>query len=154
MKSLELLLREHVKDLGRCGDVVRVAPGFARNYLLPRNLAVATTPENLKVVARRKARLEVQEALDAKEAGERAAALGKVELKTTEKTDAKGRLYGSVSAARIAELLSDAGYTVDVKDIRLESPIKQAGEHIVPLHIAGDLMTEIKVQVEGTAVAS
>ena len=103
MKSLELLLREHVKDLGRCGDVVKVAPGYARNYLLPRNLAVATTDENKRVVARRKARIEVQEALDAKEAGERVAALAKVELKATEKADEKGKLYGSTIRAAFTE---------------------------------------------------
>jgi len=154
MKSLELLLREHVKDLGRCGDVVKVAPGYARNYLFPLNLAVATTPENIKVVSRRKARIEAQEAIDAKEAGERAEALGKVELKTTEKTDQKGRLYGSVNAARIVELFAEIGHSVDVKDIRLDAPIKMEGEHMVPLHIAGDLMTEIKVTVEGTQEAS
>lgn len=154
MKSLELLLREHVKDLGRCGDIVKVAPGYARNYLIPRNLAVATTEENKRVVERRKARIEAQEALEAKEAEERVAVLNKIELRTTEKADDTGKLYGSVNAARIVELLGGIGHSVEAKDVRLEAPIKTLGEHVVPIHVAGELSAELTIHVEGDQAAA
>jgi len=152
MKSLELLLRDHVPNLGRCGDIVKVAPGYARNYLIPRNLAVATTDENKRIVERRKARIEAQEALEAKEAEERVAVLSKIELRTTEKTDEGGRLYGSVNAARIAELLTAIGHEVDAKNVRLDAPIKTVGTHVVQVHVAGELNAELTIHVEGDQV--
>ena len=149
MKSLELLLREHVKDLGRCGDIVKVAPGYARNYLIPRNLAVATTEENKRIVERRKARIEAQEALEAKEAQERVEVLSKIELRTVEKTDETGKLYGSVSAARVVELLAGIGHEVDVKNVRLDAPIKTVGAHVIQVHVAGELNAELTIHVDG-----
>lgn len=148
MKNVEILLRENVDKLGRVGDIVRVAPGYAYNFLYPRGLAIEATADNAAAMQRRRARLEAAEAAAIADAQARADALSKVTLKTRQKADEGGHLYGSVSAGSIATLLSQAGYPAAEKDVRLESPIKAVGEFQVPVHVHGDLMAEISVVVE------
>src|SRR5262245_56402055 len=109
---VEVLLREHVSNLGRCGDVVQVAPGYARNYLLPRKLAIQATDDNKRAMLRRRARLDAEEAKKAKETLARVETLAAVVLKTSGKADETGHLFGSVNAARISELLAEAGHAV------------------------------------------
>ena len=150
MRDTEILLREHVNNLGRCGDVVRVAPGYARNYLLPRGLATAATDDNKKAMARRRERLDVEEAALFAEIDARLEALNGLVLETTQKADDNGHLYGSVTAAHIAALLTEAGRPVEEKDVRLEKHLKEIGRHIVKIHLhserSGEVVVEIKAE--------
>ena len=147
----EVLLRENVKELGRCGDVIRVAPGYARNYLLPRRIAVAATEDNKRAMQRRRAVLDAEEAQRDAEIQSRVAALSGVVVKTSGKADEGGRLYGSVNAANVAALLAAAGHAIEEKAIRLDAPIKQVGTHAVKVHVHGEHLAEIQVVVEADA---
>ena len=150
-RKMEVLLRESVKDLGRCGDVVQVAPGFARNYLLPRKLAIDATEDNKRAMLRRRGRLEVEESQRSAETQARVAALSGLVLKTSGKADQDGHLYGSVNAAQVAELLRAAGHACEEKDVRLETPLKAVGIHPVRVHVHGETLAEIQVEVAAEA---
>ena len=147
MKNVEVLLRENIRDLGRCGDVVRVRPGYARNYLIPKRLAVAASEDNKRLMLRRRTRLDAEEAVRTVELDARVAALSGLALSTSQKADDNGHLYGSVNAAAVAELVRAAGFELDVDDVRLEAPIKTVGAHIVRLHVQGERFTDITVEV-------
>lgn len=147
MRDTEVLLREHVKGLGKCGDVVRVAPGFARNYLIPQRIAIQATEENKKAMMRRRERLDVEEAKLMAELDLQVEAYAKVVLETEQRVDDHGRLYGSVNAAMIAALLGEAGHTVAEKDVRLEAPIKTIGEHTVTIHLHAERSAEVSLRV-------
>lgn len=151
MKSVEVLLRDHVKDLGRCGDVVKVAAGYARNYLIPNRIAVSATEENKRMMTRRRARLDAEDAARAEEIEARIAALSALTLTTSERADDGGNLYGSVSASTIQELATAKGFTISEKDVRLDAPIKLVGEHKVAVHVHGDHNAEITVVVEAAS---
>jgi large subunit ribosomal protein L9 len=148
MKNLRLLLRENVPSLGNIGEVVRVRPGYARNYLMPRRLAVEATPENVRLMERRRARLEVEERQREADISKRIEALGNITLSVAEKADATGTLYGSVGPALIVKLLAKAGVAIDEKDVRLEEPIKSVGTHEVPIHVYGEHYAGIQIVVE------
>jgi large subunit ribosomal protein L9 len=151
---VEVLLRENLKDLGRCGDVVSVAPGYARNYLLPRRLAIQANEENKRAMMNRRARLDAEEAERAKVTSAKVAALAGVALKTSGRADESGHLYGSVNAAQIAALLAAAGHAVAEKDVRLEAPLKTVGTHTVRVHVHADTFAEVKVEVAAEAAAT
>jgi large subunit ribosomal protein L9 len=145
--SVEVLLREHVDNLGKCGDVVRVAAGYARNYLMPRLLAVPATEENKRTMARRRARLDVEEVQRMADVARVVQTLSELVVQTDERADEQGHLYGSVSAAKVAELVTAAGIPVDEKHVRLDAPIKTVGTHAVPVHVHGDAVAEVTVEV-------
>ena len=147
MKTVKILLRESVNELGMIGDVVDVRPGFARNYLFPRRLAVEATADNVKFMDRRRKRWMAEN--DAREAVIQAKieSLGQLKLEAAEKADDTGTLYGSVGAMVIARLLTQAGYPTEEKDVRLEEPIKSLGTHEVPVHIHGEHYAGIQVVV-------
>ena len=149
--KVEVLLRENVAPLGRCGDVVKVAAGYARNYLLPRRLAVQANDDNKGAMLRRRAKLEVEETRRAAEVGARVAALASVVVRTSGKADEKGHLYGSVSAREVADLLRAAGHAIEEGDVRLETPLKTVGTHAVRVHVQGETFAEIQVEVAGEA---
>jgi large subunit ribosomal protein L9 len=151
---VEVLLRENLKNLGRCGDVVDVAPGYARNYLLPRKLAIQANEENKRAMLRRRGRLDAEEAERTKQTLARVEALVGVVLKTSGRADEGGHLYGSVNAAQIAALLSAAGHAVAEKDVRLEAPLKTVGTHSVRVHVHAETFAEVRVEVEAEAVAT
>jgi len=148
MKNLKVLLRENVSPLGMIGDVVRVRPGYARNYLFPYKLAVDATADNVKLMERRRVRFEAEEKEREAQISARIEALGKITLSVVEKADATGSLYGSVGAATIARLLAKAGVPTDEKDVRLEEPIKSVGTHEVPIHVYGEHYAGIQIVVE------
>ena len=110
MARVELMLRENVRYLGKVGDLVSVAPGYARNYLVPRKLAVQATAENSRVLTRKRERLDAEEAARNAELAARVAVLEGMLLETTERSDETGHLYGSVNASRVAELLNEKGF--------------------------------------------
>lgn len=147
-RNVELLLREHVQDLGKCGDIVKVSPGYARNFLLPRRLAIQATEDNKKSMARRRSILDAEEAKRNAEIDAFVASLSTVEISTKGKADEHGHLYGSVNAAAIVVLLESNGHKVDEKAVRLDAPIKQVGTHTVKVHVHGDKHAEIKLTVE------
>jgi large subunit ribosomal protein L9 len=148
MKSVEVLLRENLPKLGRCGDVVKVRSGFARNYLFPRRLAIQATPDNKKAMERRRLRLDAEEAERAAEIETRLLVLQAVKLETREKADESGRLYGSVGSAKIAALLQAQGKRVEEADVRLEAPIKTIGMHPVRVHVHGERYAELSIDVQ------
>ncbi|MBL8859188.1 MAG: 50S ribosomal protein L9 [Planctomycetes bacterium] len=145
---VEVLLRENIKDVGRCGDVVKVTAGYARNYLLPRKLAITANDENKKAMMRRRAILDVEEAQRTAEIQARVATLDGIMVATKVKADENGHLYGSVNAGTIVELLERTGHKYEEKAIRLDAPIKTVGTHAVKIHVQGDHYAEVKVVVE------
>ena len=147
-KRIDVLLRETIKDLGRVGDVVSVAPGYANNYLLPSKLAVHASEENKRQMARRSARMRAAEEQRDAEVATKVAALSEITVTTKEKADEKGNLYGSVNAGQIASLISSGGIQVEEKQVRLELPLKHTGEHPVRIHVFGDQEATITVRIE------
>ena len=148
MKTVEILLREHIGDLGKCGDVVHVKSGYARNYLLPQRLAIAATPDNKKAMERRRLRLDAEEAEQMAAIETRILVMSGVSLTTTQKADENGHLYGSVQASTVVELLAAQGKVIDEKDVRIDKPIKAVGSHTVRIHVHGERHAEVTVDVQ------
>jgi large subunit ribosomal protein L9 len=148
MKTMKVLLRETVKDLGKVGDVVNVRTGYARNFLVPRKLAVEATPDSIEMLKRRRARHDAEEQVLLAEIDVRVKRLEGVTVRASEKAHADGRLYGSVSAAAIARLLTAAGHATEERNVRLAEPIKAVGSHVVPVHVHGEHTVAITVVVE------
>ena len=151
MKPVQVLLRESVPNLGKVGDVVDVSAGYARNYLMPRRMAVAATAENVRSLKRRREALDAQEAALAADVAARVEALAAVRVATEETADDNGHLYGSVNAATIARLLTAAGHATEEKDVRLAEPIKSVGDHVVAIHVHGDATADVTVHVSAKA---
>jgi len=150
-KHIEVLLRDHVPSLGECGEVVRVRTGYARNFLVPRGHATEATPENKKLMDRRRVKLDALAAVKTAEMDAWLAKLSTVVLTTEQRADEQGHLFGSVNAAAIVELLAQAGHVVDEKNVRLDAPLKTVGEHKVKIHVHGERHAEIVVNVVKSA---
>ena len=148
---LKLMLLEDVKGLGALGDVVRVRPGFARNYLLPRGIATAQSGDAVKRVEsiRKKAAAQAQKSLEQAKAA--ALALVNVSIHIESKAGEGGHLYGSVTAAMIAEALGKQKVAIDPAGVLLEQPIKQLGIYDVKLRLHGDVEGQVKLYVVATA---
>jgi len=144
---MQVLLRENVERLGGIGDVVDVKPGYARNYLLPRGLAVEVTPGNVRRVAILKQRAEEERRRREQELAALAENLKSVSVTIAAKANEEGHLFGSVNAARIAEALQAEGYPVDEKMIQLPEPIKECGVIDVPLQVTQELASSCKVWI-------
>ena len=149
MKETEILLRENVKSLGRCGEIVRVAPGYARNYLIPNRIGIEATEDNKKAMDRRRVRLDAEEAALFAKIDARLSAFGNLELKSVQRCDDHGHLYGSVNAQMIAALLVGAGQDIEEKQVRIEKPIKSVGKHLVEIHLHAERSGEVTIVVEG-----
>jgi large subunit ribosomal protein L9 len=143
------MLRENVRYLGKVGDMVNVASGYARNYLVPRGLAVKATAENRRVLARKRERLDAEEAVRNAELAARVAVLKGMVLETTERSDEGGHLFGSVNASRVAELLNERGFEIDDDNIRMERTIKDSGTHEIELHLFGQTSVTLTIEVTG-----
>jgi large subunit ribosomal protein L9 len=144
---MEVILREHVDNLGRRGEIVKVADGYARNYLLPRKLALLATEGNKKVVEREREKFDAKEADEKKAADAIAARIDNVEVEISRKVGETEALYGSVTTADIAEALRARGVEVDRRKIVLQEPIKKLGEFDVPVKLHRDVATHVKVKV-------
>src|SRR5713101_3347902 len=144
---MDVILRQHVDNLGRRGEVVRVADGYARNYLLPRKLALVATDGNKKQIERERAKLDVLEAEEQKVAGAIAERMSGVEIEIARKVGETEALYGSVTTADIAEALHAKGFDLDRRKLQLAEPIKKLGEYTVPVKLQRDVSTEVKVRV-------
>ncbi len=150
-RNVEVLLREHIKDLGRCGDVVKVSPGHARNFLLPRRMAMQATEENKRAMARRRLILDAEEAKKTAEVVALVGVLTGLEVRTKVRADEHGHLFGSVNAAAIAALLAEKGHEFEERAVRLPAPIKELGTHVVKIHVHGEHEAEVTVVVESDA---
>jgi large subunit ribosomal protein L9 len=146
---MKVVLREHVDNLGDRGEIVSVAAGYARNYLIPKRLALPATAGNLKTLEHQRRVWEVKEARELGEAQALADRLGAVELELKKKVGESGTLYGSVTSSEIAELLGARGIAVDRRRIVLGSPIKSVGVHEVPIRIHRKVNARIKLTVTG-----
>lgn len=144
---IEVILREDIKTLGQAGEMVRVKPGYARNYLLPQGLAYEATEGNKKrIAAETRARATRNEA-ERSEAQRLAATLGAVQLNLAGKAGEEGKLFGSITSQDIADALAREGHTVDKRRIELEHPIKTVGEHAVKVRLHPEVHAELRVSV-------
>jgi len=144
---MEVILREDVEKLGSRGEVVKVASGYARNFLLPKRLAVAATESNKKIVEQERQghlRKEAKVAADATELGKM---MGNVTVTISQKAGENDQLFGSVTSKDIAEALEKQGYAIERRKIALEEPIKTLGEFKVPLRLHKDVTAELTVVV-------
>ena len=146
---MEIILHKEVSGLGRTGDVVKVADGYARNFLIPRGLAEKATAASLKSWEGRREKLAKQAEKKKAASGDLAAKVGGQELKLKEKAGEEGQLFGSVNAARIAAALKEAKLEVEESAVMLESPIKKLGEYEVEIKLGEAPFPKVKVVVEG-----
>jgi large subunit ribosomal protein L9 len=144
---MEIILRHAIENLGKPGDVVTVSPGYARNYLLPRGFAYEATPGNLKRISQEKSRLEAAENERRDAAQQLASKLEEVSLTFSARVGDEGKLFGSVTAADIAQQLEAQGYTIEKRQIDLHDPIKTLGVFRVPVRLHADVKPEIRVWV-------
>jgi len=144
---MEVILREDIKTLGKAGELVRVKPGYARNYLLPHGLAYEATEGNKKRIAAETKARSVRLQSERAGAEREAATLSAVQLRLAGKAGEEGKLFGSITAQDIAEELGRQGHTVDRRRIELEHPIKTLGEHTVSVRIHPDVHAEVRVSV-------
>jgi large subunit ribosomal protein L9 len=148
---MEIILREDIDKLGQRGEVVKVASGYARNYLLPRKLAVAATESNKKIVEQeRQAHLRRETKVQG-EAQDLAKLMGGVELTIAQKAGENGQLFGSVTSADLAAALEKQGYTIERKKIQLDEPIKNLGDYTVAVKLHRDVAVELPVHVVAEA---
>lgn len=145
---MEVILREDVPNLGTIGDIVRVKPGFARNYLLPRGLAVVADRRNLRVLEHQKRVMAERRERERRQAETQAQRLTALRLTMRARAGEEGRLFGSVTNIDVERALAAQGFTVDRRRIRLEEPIKVIGEHMVPVQLAVGVTAHVTVVVE------
>jgi large subunit ribosomal protein L9 len=144
---MEVILREHVDNVGKRGEIVKVADGFARNYLLPRKLALPATEGNKKHVERERKIVDAREANEKQGATALAARLGEVAITIARRVGETDHLYGSVTAGDITDYLKEQGFEIDRRKLILPEPIKTLGEHAVPLKLHRDVTVPLKVNV-------
>jgi large subunit ribosomal protein L9 len=145
---MEVILRQHVDNLGRRGEIVKVADGYARNYLLPRKLALLATEGNKKQIERERAKFDAVEAEEQKVAsamGDRLSAIESLDIRR--KVGETEALYGSVTTADIAEALHAKGFDIDRRKVQLQEPIKKLGEYEVPIKLHREVIAKVKVHV-------
>lgn len=144
---MEVILRQHVDNLGRRGEVVKVADGYARNYLLPRKLALLATQGNKKQIERERAKFDAAEAEEQKVAEAIAERLAGVDIEIARKVGETEALYGSVTTADIAEALHAKGFDVERRKLQLQEPIKKVGDYEVPIRLHREVVARLKVKV-------
>jgi large subunit ribosomal protein L9 len=144
---IEVILREDIKSLGRAGEMVRVKPGYARNYLLPQGLAYEATEGNRKRIAAETRVRDVRNQAERTEAERLAGTLGGLELRLTGKAGEEGKLFGSITSQDIADALARQGYTIERRRIEMEHPIKSTGSHTVSVRLHPEVHAELRVSV-------
>jgi large subunit ribosomal protein L9 len=144
---MELILRENVQNLGKAGDLVRVKPGYARNFLLPRGLAYEATEGNKKRIASEQKAKSARAEHERAEAQALAGRLGQASVTLTGKAGEEGKLFGSITAQDIAGALEAQGFTVDRRKLDLDQPIKTLGFHTVAVRLHPDVQAEVRVNV-------
>jgi large subunit ribosomal protein L9 len=153
---MEVILREHVEKLGNRGQVVKVADGYARNYLLPRKLALLVTEGNKRQIERERAKFEAKEADERRVAEAVRDRLAAVDIEISRKVGETDALYGSVTSSDIADALTAKGFEIDRRKLQLAEPIKRLGEYEIGVKLHRDVPATVKVKVtaEGAPAAS
>jgi large subunit ribosomal protein L9 len=144
---MEIILREHVEHLGKRGEIVKVSDGYARNYLLPRKLALPATDGNKKHVERERKIMETRESEEKGQAEGIASRLNAIDIVIARRVGDTDQLYGSVTSGDIAEFLKAKGFDIDRRKLILPEPIKAIGEHTVPLKLHREVTVPLKVRV-------
>ena len=144
---IEVILREDVHSLGKAGDLVRVKPGYARNFLLPKGFAYQATDGNKKRIEAEAKSRNARLAADKVDAEALAGVLGQVPITLARKVGEGDRLFGSITAQDIADAMAAAGHEVDRRKIDLESPVKSIGEHVVPIKLHPEVVADIHLTV-------
>jgi large subunit ribosomal protein L9 len=148
---MDIILREDVENLGARGQVVKVAPGYARNFLLPRRLAVAATDSNKKIVEQERQAHLRKEAVLKTESEDLSKLLGAATITITRKAGENGQLFGSVTAGDIADALAAQKFTIDRRKIQLDEAIRALGDYKVPVRLHREVTTEVNVSVVAEA---
>jgi large subunit ribosomal protein L9 len=151
---MEVILREHVDNLGRRGDVVKVAAGYARNYLLPQKLALPVTEASRRQIAREREKGEARDAEEKATADALAQRMAAVDISIARRVGENQTMYGSVTSADIAQALAAKGFEVEKRRIHLPDAIKSLGEHTVPVRIHRDVTADVKIKVVPEGAAS
>ena len=145
---MQIILQEDIDKLGHRGDIVTVKPGYARNFLLPRKMAVEATTGNMKALERIRKSLAKKTATELEAAQKQAALVNGVALHFTRKTGENDQLFGSVTSGDIADSLAAQGFKIDKRQIQLKESVKALGEYPVTVKIFRDVTAEVKVHVE------
>jgi large subunit ribosomal protein L9 len=145
---MDVILRETIDNLGRAGQVVKVADGYARNYLLPRKLAYSATPGNLKVIEFERQALLKKEARQKEDAEKLQQMLDKVEIVIRRKVGEQNALYGSVTNSDVADELEKKGYEIEKRKIHMDDHIKTIGDFSIPIRLFKDVTAHVKLKVE------
>jgi large subunit ribosomal protein L9 len=145
---MQIILQEDIDKLGHRGEVVTVKPGYARNYLLPRKLAIEATTGNMKALERIRGALAKKTATELEAAQKQAVLLNGVSLSFKRKTGENDQMFGSVTSSDIAEGLSAQGFKIEKRQVQLADPLKALGEYNVTIKVFRDVTAEVKVQVE------
>jgi large subunit ribosomal protein L9 len=145
---MQIILQEDIDKLGHRGEVVTVKPGYARNYLLPRKLAIEATTGNMKALERIRGALAKKTATELEAAQKQAVLLHGVSLSFKRKTGENDQMFGSVTSADIAEGLTAQGFKIEKRQVQLADPLKALGEYNVTIKVFRDVTAEVKVQVE------
>jgi len=148
---MQIILQEDIDKLGHRGDVVTVKPGYARNYLLPRSLAIEATAGNMKALERIRTSLAKKTATELEAAKKQADLLSGVSVSFKRKTGENDQMFGSVTTADISEALAAQGFKVDKRQVQLADPIKTIGEHDVTIRVFRDVTAHVKGVVEKEA---
>jgi large subunit ribosomal protein L9 len=144
---MDVILREHVDNVGRRGEVVKVADGYARNFLLPRKLALPATEGNKKQIEREKVKFDLKEAEEQKVSQAIAERIANIDVEIARKVGETDALYGSVTTSDIAEALEKKGFEVDRRKLVLQEPIKKLGEFSIPVKLHREVTAQIKLRV-------
>jgi len=144
---MEIILKETIPSLGKAGDIVKVADGYARNFLLPKGKAVFANRKNISQLERQQASILTKAAKEHDEFDALAAKLGELEISIPVRVGEKDRLYGSVTNLDIANAIELQGYSIDRKKIQMDEPIKALGEFVVPVKLNPDVRAVVKVNV-------
>ena len=143
----QVILRKNIESLGEVGDVVRVKPGYARNFLIPRGFAVEATPGNVRMVEAQKEQEDTREAKALADVKKTATKLEVIKLSAPVQVGEEDKVFGSVTAMTVAELLQNEGYEIDKKHIVLPEPIKALGVYDIPVKLDHDVEAMVKVYV-------
>src|ERR1700741_4512741 len=146
--TMQIILQEDIDKLGHRGDIVTVKYGYARNFLLPRKLAIEATTGNMKALERIRTALAKKTATELEAAQKQAALLNGVELRFTRKTGENDQMFGSVTSADIAEALTAQGFKIDKRQVQLGESLKTIGEFPVTIKVFRDVTAQIKVSIE------
>jgi len=146
--TMQIILQEDIEKLGHRGDIVTVKPGYARNFLLPRKMAIEATSGNMKALERIRNSLAKKTATELDAAQKQASVVNGVSLHFTRKTGENDQLFGSVTSGDIADALAAQNFKIDKRQLQLKEPIKALGEYPVTVKIFRDVTAEVKVHVE------